>query len=254
MASSTTMIAGLFVVIYLVAFVWMVVVAFRRHIGWGFAVFLLSPLSAFIFTIMYWREAKYPFLIFVVSAGLLATYTKKIVTEMGGGDLYTLSQQVGQGHLNEKQATIIFQRRLADRMLDNEQITQEQYNQLLEKLEQSGPPKNQQDEAAVEEMLQRIVSELPSTPQTTRVRAKFAAPLAVAKEPVQKNPVPISINDVSNHIGSTLIVNLRNGLKREGVLTDIKGATIIIKRPYRGGHTTFKIYRGDIDTLFLQPE
>lgn len=252
--ASTIMTAGLFGIIVLVSFIWLVVVAFKRHIGWGFAVLLLSPIAAIIFAIMYWRESKYPFLVYIVAAGIQLSYAFKMFNEMGGGDIYELTQQIGQGHLNDKQAAIEFQRRFADRMLDNGQITQEQYEQLLDKLEQSGPPSKQQDETAVEEMLQRIVSELPDTSQEGKVRAKLAAPKPVVVEPVKKEPVAIFVGDVSDHIGKTLIVTLRNGLIREGVLTEIKGATIIIKRPYRGGHTTYKIYRGNIDTLFLQPD
>ncbi|HEC12346.1 MAG TPA: DUF308 domain-containing protein [Acidiferrobacteraceae bacterium] len=252
--ASTIMTAGLFGIVVLVSFIWLVVVAFKRHLGWGFAVLLLSPIAAIIFAIMYWREAKYPFLIYIVAAGIQLSYAFKLFNEMGGGDIFQLAQQVGQGRLNKEQTATEFQRRFADRMLDNEQITQQQYEQLLEKLEQSGPPDNQQDEAVTEEMLQRIVSELPETHQKGRVRAKLAAPKAVTVEPIKKEPVAIFVGDISGHIGRTLIITLRNGLKREGVLTEIKGATIIIKRPYRGGHTTFKIYRGDIDTVYLRPD
>jgi hypothetical protein len=50
-----------------VGFVWLVVVAFRRSVGWGLAVLFLSPIAAVVLAIKHWRETRTPFLIYAGS-------------------------------------------------------------------------------------------------------------------------------------------------------------------------------------------
>jgi hypothetical protein len=51
--------------------VWFAVVAFRVHIGWGFAVLFL-PVAPLVFTIVHWPEAKGPFITGLFMSGLTA--------------------------------------------------------------------------------------------------------------------------------------------------------------------------------------
>ena len=56
----------IFVLANLIAFFWLVIVGFRRHWGWGLAVFFV-PFALLVFAIMYWEDAKKPFLVYLVT-------------------------------------------------------------------------------------------------------------------------------------------------------------------------------------------
>ena len=70
-----------------VTLIWLVVRAFRKHAGWGFAVLLFSPIGAALFGARYWDDEKKPFLAYGTS--LVATLTLGIYlfTTQGGMEL-----------------------------------------------------------------------------------------------------------------------------------------------------------------------
>jgi len=39
--------------------VWLVVIAFQTHVGWGIAVWFCYPFGAFAFVIQHWRKARW---------------------------------------------------------------------------------------------------------------------------------------------------------------------------------------------------
>jgi Na+-translocating ferredoxin:NAD+ oxidoreductase RnfD subunit len=49
---------------------WILIIAFRRHIGWGIACLLL-PIAQFVFVIMNLQRTLIPFVIGLVSAGFM---------------------------------------------------------------------------------------------------------------------------------------------------------------------------------------
>ena len=53
------------------ASLWLVVQAFRRHVGWGLAV-LFVPLANLVFSIVHWAEAKRPFFLGLLAVALAA--------------------------------------------------------------------------------------------------------------------------------------------------------------------------------------
>jgi len=60
-------ITQLFGVMTVVSFLWVVVLAFGTRVWWGLGVLFLSPLSALIYGINYWKKAKIPVVIYLVS-------------------------------------------------------------------------------------------------------------------------------------------------------------------------------------------
>ena len=65
---------GAFAILCLAAsWIWMAVVAFQTHPGWGFAVLLAYPWGSFVFAFTNWRRAKWPALMTVAGfVGIVA--------------------------------------------------------------------------------------------------------------------------------------------------------------------------------------
>lgn len=50
--------------------IWILILAFRKHIGWGIAALLL-PFVGFIFVVMNWNRTWKPFLIYLLSVACI---------------------------------------------------------------------------------------------------------------------------------------------------------------------------------------
>ena len=57
-------VAQILALVSFVIFIWLVVLAFKRSVGWGLSVLFLSPISAALFARKYWDEVKLPFVVF----------------------------------------------------------------------------------------------------------------------------------------------------------------------------------------------
>jgi hypothetical protein len=57
--------AFLVILSMLVSWIWLMVVAFKTHPGWGFAVLLAHPWGGLVFAISNWQRAKWPALLTV---------------------------------------------------------------------------------------------------------------------------------------------------------------------------------------------
>ena len=54
-------------VLSLVGYLWLAIVGFKRSVLWGLLVLLLSPVTAIIFAMTNWFDARKPFLVYGVS-------------------------------------------------------------------------------------------------------------------------------------------------------------------------------------------
>ncbi|MFV0442255.1 MAG: hypothetical protein ACK5Q5_01645 [Planctomycetaceae bacterium] len=81
----------------LVGWVWLLVVAYRTHLGWGIAVTLIPP-AAILFIARQWTKAKAP--LGVILAGLLISAAPAIYTRVAPVDLGPHIAQVdGETHI-----------------------------------------------------------------------------------------------------------------------------------------------------------
>ena len=90
----------LLIFVAFVGFIWLVVHAFKKDVLWGFAVFALAPITPTIYAIKNWKEAKTPFLLYIIPFVLLIfTAPEVLLTEDGFEQLFTkggIEQPVSQ--------------------------------------------------------------------------------------------------------------------------------------------------------------
>ncbi len=67
-----------------VALIWLVVRACKTHILWGLGILLLSPITATIYAIKYWEQAKQPFLVYISSLVAGTALGLIVFTSWGG--------------------------------------------------------------------------------------------------------------------------------------------------------------------------
>lgn len=78
-------------------YVWLVVTAFGKSVGWGIAVMLFSPLAALIFAAMNFEEAKKPFaafmVCFLITTFLVIQKASDFVEDAGFADMAAKAQK-----------------------------------------------------------------------------------------------------------------------------------------------------------------
>ena len=98
------LLASLVGIILLASYIWLAVVAFHRGVLWGVLILLLSPITAVIFAVKYWVEAKKPFLLYMVCFTLYFSYTGYIFVHMGGPEIFNTADRIERGEFSEEDA------------------------------------------------------------------------------------------------------------------------------------------------------
>ncbi len=93
-----TQVAAIFT---LLALIWLTVRAFRKKAAWGFAVMLLSPVSATFFGLKYWDEEKQAFLAYLTTFVTTLALAMYLFTTWGGWELLRATYQVNRGIQSE---------------------------------------------------------------------------------------------------------------------------------------------------------
>lgn len=91
-----------FSVISFIGFLWLVIVAFKRGIVWGLAVLLLSPISAIVFSLMNWFEARKAFLLYITTF-LLSFGTMIFIYSQVGFNMQQIMAKMQSGELTPQQ-------------------------------------------------------------------------------------------------------------------------------------------------------
>lgn len=228
-----------------IALIWLVVRAFKKHIGWGFAVLLLSPFAATFFGIKYWKDEKTPFLVYLstfVTALALGLY---VFTAWGGWELVQASQRVNQG-------------------IHNEDLTDADahafMNAGLAFIENSSPgPEEQQKLELIRQELERQQAAVsPETAAATPAPApereeydlsSIARKVKPKQERYRLTYVPIKVDEAKNYVGSTVKVTRRNVPEKEYRLTGATANHLEFTQRNRHGTYSFKYRNSDIEKI-----
>lgn len=209
-------------IISLIAWVWLLVVAFKEHVMWGLGVFFLSPILAIVFAIMHWQEAKKPFLIYIITTVLLLGLYINLFADTFKQSMEIAAQQES-GQISEEEA----QRRMFE-MFGMEvppelqqqdtgpQTTEDEISRLTEQLEQGG------------------TVETPQEPQRVEVYN------------------PIRLSQATQYIGRTVQITTRSGVVKQGTLKSVQYDRLTLERQLRGGDFAFDVRNSDIDRIEVQ--
>ncbi|MEJ2360026.1 MAG: hypothetical protein P8Z75_01165 [Gammaproteobacteria bacterium] len=93
-----------FSVLNLVGFLWLAIVAFKRGVVWGLLVLLLSPITAIVFSLVNWFEARKPFLLYISTFLLSFGTLIFIYSQVGLGNMQQITEKMHKGELRPDQA------------------------------------------------------------------------------------------------------------------------------------------------------
>jgi hypothetical protein len=239
----------------LVSYIWLTVVAFKKSLGWGLAVFFL-PLAFIVFAVKHWTEAKMPFL---VHAGSVAVFFVAVGSAMLG-----MVSQIPTGELTADDAAAFIE-------------------STMDQMEKSGmlDAKEQQELDRMRATLQDIKAEAgtagnvqPSpSPETTTIQLEQVAgdstspelPSGISKSTrsLPKDLISrhrrsssanldgsIPLSEAADHIGEMMRIQGQN-VDTFGRLTKVEADRFTFERRLAAGLVYFELGTRDIETLTI---
>lgn len=100
------------------AFLWLDIVAFKRGVGWGLAVLLLSPITAIVFSLVNWYEARKAFILYITTFLLSFGSLIFIYSQVGLGNMREISAKMQRGELAPAQAYQLLSRAMQGQRAD----------------------------------------------------------------------------------------------------------------------------------------
>ena len=238
-----TLLTQIFAGLTLLALIWLVARAFRRHPAWGCSVLLLSPIAAAVFGIKHWHKEKFPFLayitLFAVTLGLVAS----LFGAWGGWDLIKANQIAHEGVKTHtltqadadafRQASLTFNNNSGIHYTDEalqirirRQLERDEKHQaFLDKIKAENEP---QDTQSLSDLFRRK----PAEQERSRLVYK-----------------PIKLREARDYVGSTVKITRKGALEKEYRLTGASRGKLHLAQKTRGGSFSFSLKSRDIEKI-----
>lgn len=266
-------------ILNLAAFIWLVVTGFKRSVLWGILIFFLSPLTAIIFAVTNWYDAKKPFLAYILTSVLFLIPFFSLTSQYDEEFAQRLAEKVESGEipqnevgkylqdpslldeLDEKQAdmdgTVVLDQdgnpvvikpdpsdTSADQSATGDAAGQQAETDTATASgkpagEKAGSEQQEQAEEAVEEEW----SEHPKPGQAK------PDPLQIKKKPPEPESVRVSLSKISGYKGRYFIVTTKSGSEHRGILVKVTTSRIELERKIYGGTFTYRILKKNIKRI-----
>jgi hypothetical protein len=221
--------------------IWLVGRAFGKHAAWGLAVLFLSPVTAVIFGIRYWRDEKGAFLVYIATFTTAVVLGLYVFTVKGGWDtvrtaLHTqqympLQISGGQGDAAFMQASLTSVRETSVHADKAAETRQEQSRPVQP--DPAGQPTDTSEQAASEKSVPQVAQ-----PESTATKKRYRATY-----------VQIPTSMAADYIGMTVKVKRLNRPEQDCVLRSVTPTTMGFEQHARGGIFSFEYRHSDIEKL-----
>ena len=238
----------------LVGFIWLCVVAFKRHPAWGLLVLFLSPITAVVFAIKHWHESKKPFLVYMgsfVGCVALAVYMFSTV----GLQMMALAEQAAA----EANAEMGAQPMGADA-----EAPADAPPDVEGALDPAEEDELRRAADAMREMQTAEATDEPATADTEATAAASAAkgeslaglasdlpPAGHLSDMVPAGFHLVPVGKAGDYIGKKIRIVAKDGKEIEGRLTDAGGQVLSVERSLSSGTITFELAANEVKTLLV---
>lgn len=242
------------VVVNLLFFLWLVVAAFTRSVLWGVLVLLPIPFTAIIFGIMYFRDVKLPFLLYLATG----VFAGVAMAMMDVKELDILYKSAGMMSPSEMSSPI-----------DSTDATAANSNPTVQPVVPTGVTQ-------IKEGTTTATTTAPATaPAVVTDKSKESTPFDENIDPYAQQPLPakhadapidplqikktvqpppttkIKPSQASKYMGRYFIVVMNNKLERCGILKRLDGNNLYLLRKWdsTGDSAEFAVSRARIKSI-----
>ena len=250
-------------IVSLVGFVWLCVLAFKEHVGWGLAVLFLSPVAAVVFAIKHWQESKKPFLIYAGSTAAFFVLAILAFSAAGGFEMMSMARRISQGEeISDEEATQFIQVQI-ERMEDSGMLSAEEEAELRQMQQMIENMQQEQDGAGT------IVLGTPSAGGAARVPSRSVSTRATGSRPAPRpsprertvspptgDPAPpgykrVSVGDADRYLGRTIRIVKKDGRQTKGRLAEVDSNHLLVERYLSSGTISFELRTNEVDSLLV---
>lgn len=255
-------------IIAFAANIWLVIVAFQRSVLWGIAA-LFVPFAALVFAIMYWRDAKTPFLISLLASIAMGVSFAMVFPQMNADQFAGVVEGMKSGEIKPNEAfeqigkdpgANLDAPPLPDAMnttVDGAAPTAESTAPVA--IDETGMPKDKTKGAAKDRGEQVTVEEVVDGSVQTNVVEELVAPTASKEKPASPYPSPgnikpdplavkklkeasatvnVKLENIATYKGRYFVITMKDGNQHRGLLKKVTDGSLFLTR---------KLYGGDID-------
>jgi len=258
-------------IVSLVGFVWLCVLAFKEHIGWGLAVFFLSPIAAIVFAIKHWEDSKKPFLIYAGSTVMFFVLAIAAFSTMGGFQMMDMAHRMSQGEeISDAEAAEFMQAQI-ERMENSGMLSAEdeaelrKMKEMISGMQQQAPANTKPGTTTVAvnppssgatEYAPSSRSTSTPTPRsstlpprrTSRGESTTTLPSGELVPPGYKR---VSVSDANRYVGRTIRVVGKDGIQTKGKLADVDSRYLLVERYLSSGTISFELDTKEVDSLLV---
>ena len=235
MGIAILIIAGL---IAFAANIWLLVVAFQRSVLWGLAVFFI-PFAVIVFAIMYWQDAKKPFLIMLVSSIGLGVSAAMMIPAMDAEQLAGVMQGVQSGQIKPNEAFEQYDKQ--DAMAEEPMAIDETAKPMAMTANagdaMADPVAKQTKEQPKDAPQEEEVSPFPSPGKVK------PDPLAVKKQKAESPTIRVKLESIGTYTGRYFIITTKDGNQHRGLLKKVSDSSLFMSRKLYGGNFDFVVSR-----------
>jgi len=217
----------------LVTLIWLVVRAFRKHAGWGFAVLLFSPIGAALFGARYWDDEKKPFLAYSTSLVAALSLGIYLFSTQGGMELaptaYKTKNDTHPQVLNAEDTSNLLHAKLT--FYEN---SDQQAGEQPESAPELDEPREETNELATPHIPDSTSTSEETVAKPVRYRLAF---------------VRIRMDKIEDYVGSVVKVTRKNVPEKEYRLTGASGGKLQLVQRTSGGSFSFKYRKRDIEKI-----
>lgn len=230
LSSGMLALIGVLGIIGLVSFIWVVVIAFKEHILWGFGC-LFVPLVIIIFGIIHWDKVKKPFLVYIIVSIIMAVlYVKIFFAMFQQAGVMDLGTQVETGQITQQEAEQRIQQRMAEMFgVDAGQL-----------------PATTEQPSSTSDQISALTEQMNERAEQAEQQAAAAAPQRIK---VFNN---FKLSQARQYIGEKVRIITRSDIEKQGKLREVKHDRLVLERNLRGGDFAFEVLFEDIKTLEVE--
>ena len=245
------------------ASLWIVVIAFQRSVLWGLAV-LLVPFAELVFVIMYWQDAKKPFLIMLVASIAMGVSLVMVFPQMNTEQFADVMEGVQSGQIKPNEAFEQYDKQdapLADGMNAGTEGTTPTEPMAID---ETGMPLAMTDKAGdvkAESAAKQAKQEQESAPPQEEEVSPFPSPgkvkpdpLAVKKQKAESPTIRVKLEKIATYKGRYFIITTKDGKQHRGLLKKVSDSSLFMNRKLYGGNFDFVVAKKQVAHLDMLKE
>ena len=261
-------------IVNLIAFIWLVIVGFQRSVVWGILVFLFSPLSALIFAIMHWFDAKKPFLLYIVSTIAMIVPIGLMLSEMDTTQITQVMKAIESGEIKPNEAYEQYGKLdestegqlepgAVPPPVDGAAFDQNAASQTTPSATESEimAMADTQDSANTNNAATDVETKPDEAAETAAETSRYPSPgnikpdpLVAKKKPTESPTIRIKLENIGSHKGRYFIITTKDGNQHRGLLNKVSDTTLFLSRKLYGGDFEYHVLKKKVERVDMLKE